>query len=233
MSRLEIWPDYRLVHTRPQAGDTLSVLNNIISFLKFLGSHMAKFEVEDENPPLHVDPVDLEPLSDISFLSGGIFEQDLPSCCDIALADSEESLLRRIEAVEENVFSQMLEILRDEGTKFLDERHESPIIHSMDKEDLRALILEEFTKTVACRESQSSQRKPTGSMQESSKRLPIDVSLESGQPMRLAANGAAGHQDSLVPSQITTSQVSLEQAIAGLWPELQRSASAHPCGPRR
>ncbi len=138
------------------------------------------------------------------------------------VSDSEEFLLRRIEAVEENVFSQMLEFLQEDGAE---DNNERLIIQSQDKENLRALILEEFTRALASRESESSQIKLTGTTQDSSERLPSDVYSVANHQLILPTNG---YQGSPSPSQGTTSQLSLEQAIAGLWPELHRSLASRP-----
>ena len=233
-ARTRSGPDVRTqyyAHTAPGRGHRFGFKQIPKNQLKISWGTMAKLEIEDENPPLEDDAADPESLYGISGLSGERLEPQLSPGYDIASADSEEALLRRLAAVEENVFSQMLDILREEGTKVLDEGDERHIIQSLDKENLRRLILQEFTR-LALRESESSQRKLTGTTQESSDRQNLE-SLECGQPMRLAANGAAGNQGSLGPSQSTSSPVSLEQAIAGLWPELQRNVSLHPHDSRR
>jgi hypothetical protein len=87
---------------------------------------MAEIENGDENPLL-IDTPDLEPLSDMYGLSEDIFRAQISTYYDVAshMSDSEESLVRRIVAVEESILSQMLEILEEEEAKIRNERYES------------------------------------------------------------------------------------------------------------
>jgi hypothetical protein len=193
---------------------------------------MAEMEKEEGNP--HIEQyADSGSLPTTSGLSGGRAGPHLLSGDETAsdTLDPEESLLRRIEAVEENVFSQMLEILQEDEANVLKRKYQSQRIQNLDRDSLRALILEDFTSVMISRDI--NRRKIIGATQDSTERPTIDASPTPTQQMRISANGAAGNQVTPSPLQSTSLSVTLEQAIAGLWPELQLSATSRAHDHRR